>query len=456
MRLFAKFFICGTLVISIALLLSGYLLISFSHESAINRELDRAITQFQFDKFTIQSRLITSRGDLGYSANALSRWSLELNGGAAFFCEDKNLLYSNLPEFDFSVLDNISDTIHVHQLKAFGGESYIIIGGRFTQSDTMLHLLVATNISDVVAQREQMVQNFIQVYFIALLAGMLVITLLSALITRPIVRMNKTATEIAKGHYNQRIPFVGSDEIGELSNSFNIMANAIEDKIYELLINAQQKEDFVASFAHELKTPLTSVIGYADMLYQKEFTPKQIKSAAGYILDEGLRLEALSLKLMDLIVLNRQDFVLEAISANDLIANIVGGLQPLINEKNVVVETDVQADYIMVEYDLIKTLLLNLIDNAIKASSKLIKIIGSQTSEKYRLSVIDNGRGMPTEELFRITEAFYTVDKSRSRKEHGAGIGLALAARIAEIHGSKLEFSSSVGVGTTVSLDLDM
>jgi len=453
MRLFAKIFLCATLVISAALLFSGYLLITSSHENALNREAERAINQYQYDKFTVQAELIASAGEL--SPERLSRLSADLNGQTAFFAEDKTLLYSDLPlQTEFTILSDVSDNAHVHRFQSIGAESYIIVCGKITQSGVTLYLLVATDISAVITQREQMAQSFMRVYFITLGISMTAIFILSALLTRPINRMTRTANRIAHGRFNERLDNSGGDEIGELSNSFNLMADAVEDKINELSNNARQKEDFVASFAHELKTPLTSVIGYADMLYQKVLTPEQVKKAAWYILSEGLRLEALSLKLMDLIVMNRRDFMLEQMPADELFHNIIDGLKPLFEERKVSLHMKVYPAYVKVEYDLFKTLLLNLIDNAIKAGSSEIRILGKPDGSHYNVSVADNGRGMPASELKRITEAFYMVDKSRSRKQHGAGLGLALAAKIAEIHGSTLEFRSGEGVGTVVKIDL--
>ena len=449
MRLFAKFFLCATLVISAALLFSGYLLITFSHENAIDRELERVATQFQFDKFAVQVRMLSGMDDNP------GAWAAELSGPSAFFSADRALLYSNLPaEINFTFLQNASDINRAYQFQDLGEESYILIGGRLTQNDTTMYIVVATDITAVLAQRQQMTQIFMQVYFITLALSMVVIFVLSAFITGPIKRMNKAAALIARGRYNARLPVDSHDEIGALSASFNQMAAAVEDKMHEIIQNAQQKEDFVANFAHELKTPLTSVIGYADMLYQKDLDHHQVRDAAWYILNEGLRLEALSLKLMELIVLNKQDFILESISSEDLLGDISGSLMPMLEEKNIKLKVNIQPGYIMVEYDLFKTLLFNLIDNATKAGCRAIEIEGKQAPEQYEISVIDNGRGMAMEELARITEAFYTVDKSRARKQHGVGLGLSLADRIAGIHGSSLKFESAEGVGTIVKFDL--
>lgn len=457
MRLFAKFFLCATLVISIALLFSGYLLITYSHENAIRRETERALNQYQYDKFTVQAELITNAASLqgDISADLLRLISSDLSGLTAFFAEDKSLLYSGLPHrTDFSILDGISDDTVVNQIQTVDEKSYLMVCGKVTQSSVTLYLLVATDISSVVIQKVQMVGSFVKVYFITLGVSMIVILILSALITRPIKKMNRAAAAIARGRYDQRLSVTSCDEIGELSRSFNLMADAVEDKMNELAANARQKEDFVASFAHELKTPLTSVIGYADMLYQKTLPLEQAKDAAWYILNEGLRLEALSLKLMDLIVLNRQEFTLEEMRTDELLQNIAGGLQPLFEEKKVSLHLRAHPAYVMVEYDLFKTLILNLIDNAIKAGCSKIEIIGKPYGSRYQISVTDNGSGMPESELDRITEAFYMADKSRSRKQHSAGLGLALAARIAEIHGGRITFESGEGVGTIAKVSL--
>ena len=455
MRLFAKFFLYATVIISVALLVSGYLLIAFSHESAVNREAEHARNQFQQDRFAVQSYMISNAELLMEGMHMFYRLLPELSGQAAFLCGDRRLIQSALPpNTDFSLLEAISGATHVMEFQTIGNATYIIVAGAVTQSEITVYLVTATDITSVIAQREYMTQSFVRIYFATLLSGMVLILILSAFITKPITKMNKAANRVAQGRYDERLRVSRGDEIGELSNSFNLMADAIEEKIDELLQNAKQKEDFVANFAHELKTPLTSVIGYADRIYQKDLPPAQIKDAAWYILNEGLRLEALSLKLMDLIVLNRQDFVLEEMSTKELMLDVAGSLKPILEEKEVQLHLKIQPSFIKVEYDLFKTLLFNLIDNAIKAGGKRIEIIGKRNAKGYSISVSDNGSGMPLSELTRITEAFYTVDKSRSRRQHGAGIGLALVAKIAEIHGSSLKFNSAEDVGTVVTIEL--
>ena len=215
---------------------------------------------------------------------------------------------------------------------------------------------------------------------------------------------------------------------------------------------ASRREDFIASFAHELKTPLTAIIGYADMLRSKEMTPKTRFTAAGYIFSEGKRLEALSLKLLDIMVLGKQEFEKRRYDAGVLLREVAAVTVPSVSEAGMTLDIRWEKGEIEIEPDLFKTLLINLVDNARKASKRgqSIELFGKSEEDGYSFYVRDYGTGMKPEELSRITEPFYMVDKSRSRAQNGAGLGLALCKRIAELHGMELQYASEPGAGTTV------
>ncbi len=307
------------------------------------------------------------------------------------------------------------------------------------------------DVSKTVRQQEILQQYFLRCYLAAVLVGMGLLGLLSALLTGPLKRMSRAAGRMAQGDYEERLAVKGRDEIGELAESFNRMAEAVEEKVEALSRAAREREDFVANFAHEMKTPMTSIIGYADMLYQRELSRKEVRDASWYIWNEGMRLEALSLKLMDLTVLGRQDFPLQEMAAEELLADAAGGLEPFFAEKGVSFALWADPAYIRVEYDLFKTLLINLLDNSVKAGCTRLALSGTREREGgYRICVRDNGCGMEEEELSRITEAFYMVDKSRARKEGGAGIGMTLCSRIVKLHHARWEISSRENEGTTV------
>lgn len=219
---------------------------------------------------------------------------------------------------------------------------------------------------------------------------------------------------------------------------------------------ADRREEFIGSFAHELKTPLTAIIGYADMLRSMDMTPKNRFTAAGYIFSEGKRLEALSLKLMDIIVAGKQGADLKRFDAPYFIREVAAVTVPSLASDGMSLEMRWEPGEVEVEPDLFKTLMINLIDNARKASRKgqTVEFYGKSEDGGYAFYVKDYGRGMRKEDISKITEPFYMIDKSRSRSQNGAGLGLALCHRIAGIHGTELEYDSEETQGTTVRIFL--
>jgi signal transduction histidine kinase len=281
------------------------------------------------------------------------------------------------------------------------------------------------------------------------------------------------ASPAASGGYAGYVAFLLSASLGGaalLSTALELFvrrggaeARALKARIEEMEMSlhhledtASRREEFIASFAHELKTPLTAIIGYADMLRSKDMAPKPRFTAAGYIFSEGKRLEALSLKLMDIIVAGKQSFKKRRFDAGYFIRSVAAVTVPSLSGDGLTLNMRWDNADVEVEPDLFKTLLINLVDNARKASHKgqSVEIFGKREEEGYAFYVQDHGRGMAREDISRIAEPFYMIDKSRSRAQNGAGLGLALCQRIAELHGSALEYESELNEGTTVRIFL--
>ena len=188
---------------------------------------------------------------------------------------------------------------------------------------------------------------------------------------------------------------------------------------------------------------MTSVIGYADMIYQRKLSEEETEQAAWFIMNEGMRLEALSFKLMDLFALDQNRFYAGGNGNHNCNTGCTKPLYCRPRKRGVEFVCQAEPAWVRLEYDLLRPFLLNLLDNAIKSGGKHITLLGRAERALPACLYPDNGRGIPSDELMRITEAFYMVDKSRSRREHGAGWGLALCAHvIAGIHGTKLEYVS--------------
>jgi signal transduction histidine kinase len=185
-----------------------------------------------------------------------------------------------------------------------------------------------------------------------------------------------------------------------------------------------------------------------------EMTQEETAEAANYIYTQGKRLESLSFKLLELIVVGKQEVNLRTLDMISLCEEIEHIVHPVIQKEKIKLITDVEEGCISGERDLVLSLFLNLIDNARKALAKggHIWIEGRPDGEYYRVTVKDNGCGMPQEEIHKITEAFYMVDKSRARKQGGAGLGMTLCNKIVEIHRGSWEIQSSMGQGTEISV----
>lgn len=453
MKLFHKMFLCFVVIFGVAFQIAGYLMINFAYENAIEREKKFAVQEFQYNKYILQSILYSEPELLVEMEEDASGFVRNFAVPVALYGEDKKCIFSNLklePEI-FEIDEEDYNRISFQMLGA-EGENFIFVYDLISQGETTVYFITETKISQTVDDQKEMILYFQRLYLMILCIGFPVIFLLTTLLTRPIKKVSKAAKRIADGSFTERIEANGHDEIGELAVNFNQMAEKVEEKVAELSDSVRQKEDFAANFAHELKTPLTSVIGYADMLYQRELPRDQVKSAAEYILNEGMRLEALSLKLMDLFVLDKQDFMMEKLSAEDMFENIEQGMEPVGKKYGVSFHIDIESGTIEADYDLFKTMILNLADNAMKADCRNIWITGRKNKNSYQIKLKDNGKGIPPEELGRITEAFYMVDKSRARKQHGAGLGLALVAKIVKVHQADMQIESDGLTGTTVSL----
>ncbi len=456
MKLFHKIFICFVVLFGITFQVAGCLLINFAYENAIEQEKRFALQEFQYNRYIMQS-LLYSKPKV-FSENTLNIDNIAGNFSVpvAVYGTDKSCIYSNLSVQSVPVdLTEMEDGFVIYQISRTNTDSSIFVCDLIQQYETDVYLITECDISNLVNDQNDMISYFQRIYLLIMCMGFPVILLLSGLLVRSINKVSKAARRIAEGRYQERIDVPGKDEIGELAVNFNHMAENIEEKIVELSNQAQQKEDFAANFAHELKTPLTSVIGYADMLYQKDLSREQVKNAAEYILNEGMRLESLSLKLMDLFIMDKQDFLLEEMSVRDIFADLKQGIDPVCQKRGVRFHVEMTDGRIEVDYDLFKTMILNLVDNSIKADCEDIWITGKVEGMVYQICLEDNGKGIPPEELGRITEAFYMVDKSRARKQHGAGLGMALVAKVIEIHRARMKINSDGKTGTKVYMNFE-
>lgn len=313
-----------------------------------------------------------------------------------------------------------------------------------------LQLATAYDLTDLYRGRDAALRRFLLLEAAVLAAGAAVTAVFARRMTRPLRTLTTASAEIADGDYARRTGLHTGDEIETLSSSFDKMADAVQEKITALQADVRQREDFMGAFAHELKTPMTSIIGYADMLRTIQASPAEQYEAAGAIYHEGRRLEALSGKLLALLGLGEETITLQPTALAALWPRLQAAC-PGVPLQLPACDAAVQADA-----ELLLDLLCNLVGNAVKASEpgQPVEVRAADNGDTVTLTVADHGCGIPQSEISRVTEPFYMVDKSRARKQGGSGLGLALCKRIAEVHGSDLHIESTPGEGTRVSVIL--
>ena len=245
-----------------------------------------------------------------------------------------------------------------------------------------------------------------------------------------------------------------NDEIGSLAQQFSRMADEIEGRIQQLQLESVRQQRFIDNLTHESRTPLTSIIGYAELLQKVDYDPALFQKGLNYIHSEGKRMLNLNNMLLDLTFYREKNFELLPQPVLPICREVQEIITVRAAERNIIIEVQGDDFVLPLDSDLMKSLLLNLVDNALKASNDNSRIIiGTVLNEDARvLYVQDFGRGMEDKELEKIKEPFYRVDKARSRKDGGVGLGVAICNQIAHTLQGRLDYESEPNKGTTAKI----
>lgn len=466
MKFFWKIYFSFTTLLLLSFGLFGTWMIQLSFEKSYQRVLEEGERENRMFQLSFEMNMnaldetYRNEGIIPVTASSIIENLSESGSIYQIYNGSQKLLYENR-KFDSSddTLRNMLDgnshwTPCGHQLVRRGNDTYLVFVCLSAVDGRAYYLENIKNITDIYTERE----SYYDWYTIVVLILAAVITVLAFLVTHMLTRsigeLSHTTRHFTMGNYEVRASEDGGDEIANLACDFNNMADTISEKMEELTMQAKRQEDFTASFAHELKTPLTSIIGYADMLRTMDCTEEERLEAANYIFCQGKRLESLSFKLLELIVADKQTYAFRPLSVQGLMDTAIRLTEVRRQEKEIQLVKALSDGIIVGEKDLLISAFANFLDNAAKAVEKggSVRVSGKNYSRNYLLCISDNGCGMEQQELARITEAFYMVDKSRTRKEGGAGLGLALCSRILSIHETRWKIFSIPGRGTTIAI----
>ena len=448
MKLWQKIsLICSAVLTSIVLLMGGLLL----------REAEQSILDLTYQQSSDKQR------NLSAAFSEMSNYYLEETDSAPVeyslvkYCfsrfadstcvlmKGSETLYSNV------AVDMSRYTIKGYDAEQFeeeiGGRQILITGSNVNVRNERYAVYVVEDITGVYESITRMVWRFALIGGVGILLGFVLIGLLVRRSMQPLAVLKTAAGRIAAGGYGERATVLSKDEVGALANDFNRMAEAVENHIGDLTETAERQRLFIGGVTHEFKTPLTTVILNADTLQNAYMDEKERQTALSYIERQCKWLERMTQKLLKLITL-KQDIELKPSSVPQLFERVEESMAETLRQRDTRLISECKLNTLSMDADLMQSVLINLVDNASKASAPGQAV----TMRAYDdvIEVSDNGIGIPESELARITEPFYVVDKSRSKKLGGSGLGLALVKEIVNAHGAALEIESSVGVGTTI------
>ena len=407
------------------------------HIGFVQETTQRSIVQYFFSEYAAVAR------------NENTYFSLALNGEYLFNISPydpktvipENTLYTMAEEMQ-------PYPIVAQRVTAQNGESVWIGGCIVAVGDKEYAAYVSMNVSQTENRIAQMYRISVGVIISACLLTAFASVLLLKHITKPITKLTETASAIADGEYHLRSRYVSGDEVGALSTAFDQMAEAIEEKIHALDAENERKQFLLGALSHELRTPMTSIVGYGESLLHMPLTEEQQRACAQKIIDSGRRAEQLSQKMMELVSLSAEKEIVKSVFETE---HLLSAIKDIFGER---VEISCMVKELFGDETLLFSLLSNLIQNALRASNQDETVnvsIRLLELNAVQISVRDHGCGIPEGHIARLTEPFYRVDKARSRKAGGAGLGLSICKLIAERHGGALQIESEVGKGTMIS-----
>lgn len=467
MKFADKLFFATTALLAVIFTVFGIWMMSSYFQKLQNREIEQGNTESQMFQYLFEMAYQTMReyGEdyaVSRAIDSVTK-SVEKDAVTCFVLNEKrDFLYGepggsrrDYLEAIHQLLDRFSkNNEYGYKICKLPEGYYLLNICTIETEEQILYLGICRNVTNIYEDRQGLLNQYRLALIALLIIGAGCIYFLSRYMTSPIRKLSKTAGRIASGELEQRSDYCHRDEIGELAISFNRMADRLVEQMQEKELEAKQKEDFTAAFAHELKTPLTSIIGYADMLNTIELSMEERQEAYYYIYSQGKRLESLSHKLLELVSMEHQSLEIRQVSTKKLEENIRATMRPIFKSKGIRGKIVFEKSVLAGDYELLLSLFYNILDNAVKAveDGGFILLKGTLLKNGYEVKVVDNGRGIPEQEIERITEAFYMVDKSRSRKEGGAGIGMALCKKIITLHKGILQIDSKQGEGTVVRI----
>ncbi|MBT2645433.1 HAMP domain-containing histidine kinase [Bacillus sp. ISL-34] len=303
------------------------------------------------------------------------------------------------------------------------------------------------DVEDLIAQLNR---HFLLATALLLFFMLITIYFLSKALTRPLLAMKEATTKLSKGNFSVAVPVRSHDELGELAQSIQSLAN-------ELNYLKKERNEFLASISHELRTPLTYIKGYADIARRKDLNAAERTRYLEIIHDESERLNRLLDELFNMARMDVNTFTIseETVQLSSFLQNIHEKVLPAFANERIQLNLECKDDlFIDIDPSRFEQVMLNLLDNALKYSNEytVTSIKATECLGRISISIIDQGVGIPPEDIPHIFDRLYRVEKSRARDTGGFGLGLSIVKQLVEIQGGSISVKSNLGKGTCFTI----
>lgn len=459
-----KVIFINIILLSIGISLFGYLFISRNTSALLKEKIDNAIQENNLIQANVEYQLMVLLDGKDPSVkDAFANFNDDLINGFLdnkldlFIIYGNNLYYSSYENSSIlpnTLLDEMEIGRKKYMIQKEDKAYYIYTASCINLYNKHLKIVTRNEITDSYEQIQTQLTFYRFELILIVLISCALLFFVSYLLTKPLESLIQISDSFGHGNFSARAEVNSTDEIGILANTYNQMAGSVEKHVEELKGMIQRQDQFIADFSHEVKTPMTSIIGYSDMLRSKEMSRENQITAASFIFSEGKRLEAMSQKLFDFIYTKQHSIEKKELKTSQMMNEVKQSVCFSLEQKGITLSFSCEDAIIEGDIQLLKSSFINLIDNARKASKEgtTIFFTGEKSEDSYIIKVRDQGIGIPKEHLSRITDEFYMVDKSRSRSEGGAGLGLSLAYLIFQCHNADFQIESTEGVGTTITV----
>ena len=461
MKLRTKLTLTAATIVILAVFISTFLVIAFTKQNTINAVTASGAADFEeFCRSFSDSKLFVNLNETDHSSHSYLRYQFyNTPGRDEFVLQAGDTIISNNTGIDAvkALEANRTSEMNIdyrgttlrHTICHISGQNYFIASVGFDIDKQTYTLSLVRNVTDTMDDINHLGMKCALAGAAVIIAAILFVLLFVRRSLLPVRELEKRAVEISDGNYESRIHIKGHDEIASLAERFNRMAEAVSEKVDALNETAESQQAFINALSHEMKTPVTSIMARAETLLVRDISENDKKRSLERIYNQCAWLEKLSGKLTKLVILQGSIDV-KPESVRELLAAVKKTVLDMLDEKNITLVIDCRMDTLSIDFDLMRAALANLVDNAGKASGNgsLIEL----RAYDHMIEVEDHGRGIPKEEIERITQPFYMVDRSRSKKAGGSGLGLALVEHIVEAHDARLSIISTFGEGTTVRI----